>query len=113
MITNEPESIFSNSQERRPSKLVFSGDKYYTDFVETYGFYPNIYDYITFCYNRITNGQYKYKSMPNINLNNGIECYEVAINCAKSQDITFSPSNFTSLTKRSQDRSKRIEIENS
>ena len=98
--------IFRNTQEREPTQLVFCGDKYYLEFVETYGFYPNINDYITFCFNRIMNNKFKLRTMPNIIFDDIIEHYQLVIN-----QLNISPDKFTSIAKSSRDRAKRVTME--
>lgn len=96
--------IFDNTQERRPTKLVFSGDKYYLDFIETYNFYPNIYDYITFCFNKLCNNQYKFKTIPNITFDDILSRYSHIID-------NITPESFTYIAKCSQNRDERIRME--
>ena len=98
--------IFDNTNDRRPSKLVFSGDKYYTEFVETHGYYPNINDYIVFCFNKVINNQYKLKSLPDITLDSVITRYQKVTN-------NLDPKVFMTLVKKSQNRENRIMIERS
>jgi hypothetical protein len=97
-------SIFNNTQDRAPSHLVFCGDKYYLEFVETFGFYPNINDYITFSFNRIMNNKFKLKSLPLTQYDNIVGRYNIVI-----QDI--NPVDFNSIAKSSRDREKRIIME--
>ena len=97
-------TIFNNTQDRAPSHLVFCGDKYYLEFVETFGFYPNINDYITFSFNRIMNNKFKLKSLPLTQYDNIVGRYNIVI-----QDI--NPVDFNSIAKSSRDREKRIIME--
>jgi hypothetical protein len=100
------EEIFDNSEERRPSKHVLSINKYYSDFVESFGFYPNSFDLMTYAFNRLMNGQYEIRSLASLDFEKVIAQYSAVIVA-----MNTSPEDFVKRIKNSRDRKERIKIE--
>ena len=102
----EASELFDSTPECRPSKLVFSGDKYYAEFVNQFGFYPTKNDFITYCFNKVRNGQYNIQTLPIINYTDGITRYN-------SVTQNTSPADFCKLHEASRDRERRVQMEQS
>jgi hypothetical protein len=96
--------IFSNTPERRPLGQVFSGVKYYAEFVTRFGIYPNVDDLILYSYNIVKNSQYAHYSLPCMEfMNNTINMYEF------TKDIYVV--DFVNLYERSRNRDDRLYME--
>ena len=96
--------VFSDTPERRPLGQVFSGVKYYTEFVTRFGIYPNIDDLIIYCYNIVKNSQYAHYALPCMEfMNNIINMYEF------TKDI--SVVEFVNLYEKSRNRDVRLYME--
>ncbi len=96
--------IFSDTPERRPLGQVFSGVKYYAEFVIRFGIYPNVDDLILYCYNTVKNSQYKHYALPLMEfMNNIINMYEF------TKEI--SVVDFVNLYERSRNSDNRLYME--
>jgi len=100
----KPFDIFSNTPERRPIGQVFSGVKYYAEFVTRFGIYPNIDDLILYSYNIVKNSQYVHYALPCLEfMNNVINMYEF------TKDV--SVVEFVNLYEKSRNRDNRLYME--
>lgn len=96
--------IFSDTPERRPLGQVFSGVKYYAEFVTRFGIYPNVDDLILYSYNIVKNSQYAHYALPCMEfMDDTINMYEF------TKDI--SVVNFVNLYERSRNRDNRLYME--
>ena len=96
--------VFSDTPERRPLGQVFSGTKYYAEFVSKFGIYPNIDDLILYCYNTVKNSQYAHYALPCLEfMNNIIDIYKF------TRDVPVV--DFVNLYENSRNRDDRLYIE--
>jgi hypothetical protein len=96
--------IFSKSEERKPLGEVFSGSKYFAEFVSRFGIYPNINDLVLFSYNIVKNSQYAHTALPSTGF------FESIINeYSFTKDI--SVIDFVKLYETSRNRDIRLNLE--
>jgi len=96
--------VFSKSEERRPLGEVFSGAKYFAEFVSRFGIYPNINDFILFSYNIVKNALNSHNALPCLEFcDDIIQMYSFANN--------ISVIDFVKLYENSRNRDVRIELE--
>lgn len=96
--------IFSQSEERKPLGEIFSGCKYFAEFVSRFGIYPNINDLILYSYNIVKNTQHKHNTLPRL------EFFESIINeYAFTKDIPIV--DFVKLYEKSRNRDIRFNLE--
>ena len=96
--------IFSDTPERRPLGQVFTGTKYFAEFVTRFGIYPNVDDLILYSYNTVKNSQYAHYTLP---------CMEFMNNVINMYDFTKDVSivDFVNLYEKSRNRDDRIHME--
>jgi hypothetical protein len=96
---------FSDTEERRPMGEVFSGVKYYGNFVEKFKFFPTRDDFLLFCFNAVRKCENSHYTIP---------CdyfCDVVVDTYNSIIGDTTPAQFINILASSMNRSKRIELE--
>ena len=98
--------IFDATPEQKPSGDVFSGCRYYADFVNVYGFHPTLSDFVLFCLKTVKYSQYHHVTIPSVQF-----CKKIIDSYNFSR--TLPVSTFITQYDASRNRETRIKIEES